>query len=275
VTADLRGRHDLGQIVGFGYRLYLRNFVPFFLIALLTVPLELLTGVLEHGADSDSPRSIAAQFLSLPNLAVGIIVSAAMIRMAHDVTAAAKAEAGAALDAALSRVVELIGTLALAIVLVLGAALSWPWLALWWLVRRGATIDGRRNWWLVALPGVLVIYLVVRWQFWQQTVMIEGRRNWAALDASAALVGVYWWRTLGILLVIGLIQLGPLVLATAARELPPLPGSLIAGLVLAAVLPFAAIAQTLLYYDLKARTHAADTPDGVAAAAEDVPGEST
>jgi hypothetical protein len=269
----LRGRHDLGEIVGYAYRLYIRNFAPLISLALLTVPTELLIGVVGEGAGTGGAAYSAAQLLTFVSLAVGLIAAAGMIVATHDITGGTRPEFSRSLDAALSRAVDVLSTFLLAVLLALGALLSWPWLGFWWLLRRDATIDGRRDWWLVVFPLTLLIYLAVRWQLWQQGVMIEGKRNWAALDASAAVVRGSWWRTLGILLVVAAIQFGPILLASAARELPPLPGSLLSGAVLALVLPFAVIAQTLLYYDLKARSHAPDRTDGVAAAGPDVQGE--
>ena len=60
MKADLRGQHDLGEIVGYAYRLYARNFVPFFLIAAITIPLQLLIGVIQQGSSSDGAQAAAA-----------------------------------------------------------------------------------------------------------------------------------------------------------------------------------------------------------------------
>jgi hypothetical protein len=58
---------------------------------------------------------------------------------------------------------------------------------------------------------------------------------------------------LGILLVVLLIQLGPLMLAALAARAAPLVDALASGAATALVLPFSVTAQTLLYYDLLAR----------------------
>ena len=50
-----------------------------------------------------------------------------------------------------------------------------------------------------------------------------------------------------------MIILGPSLLASYAAALPPLAASAIISGVSVLVLPFLVIAQTLLYYDLKAR----------------------
>ena len=66
---------------------------------------------------------------------------------------------------------------------------------------------------------------------------------------------------------IGLIAIGPLMLASSAALLPVLPSTIIISTVVALVIPFILSAQTLLYYDLKARKQvAADvSPDRIAA----------
>jgi sterol desaturase/sphingolipid hydroxylase (fatty acid hydroxylase superfamily) len=83
--------------------------------------------------------------------------------------------------------------------------------------------------------------------------MIEGKERWAALDASAEIVRARWWRTIGALLVIALIVLGPTALAATSAVAPRLVEAAVTSAAGALVLPFFIAAQTLLYYDLKAR----------------------
>ena len=56
-----------------------------------------------------------------------------------------------------------------------------------------------------------------------------------------------------IIVKVAMIELGPLLLASGATLLPPLAAAGIASIVFALVIPFPVTAQTLLYYDLKAR----------------------
>ncbi len=153
--------------------------------------------------------------------------------------------------------------------------LACPFLGLVWLFRRDAQVDGRREWWMWLIPGALAIYLVVRWLFVQQTVMIEGERNWRALDASAAIVRRHWWRAIGVMIVIAIIEAGPIMIASATALAPALVEAITTSAVSALVLPFATAAQTLLYYDLRARKEQADdNADRLAAAEPDVSRES-
>ena len=56
MKVELRGQHDLGQIVGLAYRMYARNFVPLFLIAAVTIPLQLLIGVIQQNSSGDGAQ---------------------------------------------------------------------------------------------------------------------------------------------------------------------------------------------------------------------------
>ncbi len=252
-TKPLRGTHDLGEIVGYSYRLYLRDFVPLFLLALLTAPLQLLSGVISQSSDSEGAQ-LAAQYLIFPQAFVSLIVAGALIHAIHTSTGGERPAFNASLDAAFERFGPILRTGLLLFGLALASILAGPFLGIYWLFNGRATIDGRRDWWLGWVPLALVFYLAVRWGLQAQAVMIDRRENWAALDESAGLVRGQWWRVLGITLVVSLIVVGPSALATAAEEvLSPLASSAIISAVSALVTPFVVIAQTLLYYDLKSR----------------------
>ena len=179
---------------------------------------------------------------------------------AHTCTGGERPSFSASLDTVFERLGAIISTFLLVVGLALASLLAGPFVGVYWLFNRAATIDGRRDWWLGWIPFVLLIYLAVRWAFASQAVMILGKQNWAALDDSADAVRGYWWRTFGIIIVVTLIILGPTMLASLATALPPLAASSIIGGVGALVLPFAIIAQTLLYYDLKTRNHVPAEP---------------
>jgi len=251
-TRPLRGTHDLGEIVGYSYRLYVRDFVPLFLLALLTAPLQLLSGVITQRSDSDAAET-GAQLLLYPQVFVSLVVAAAIVHAAHVITAGDRPSFNASLDAAFERLGAIFRTALLLFGLALASTLAGPFLGLYWLRNKEATVDGRRDWWLAWVPLMLFVYLAIRWGFNQQAVMIARKEKWPALDDSAEAVRGQWWRVLGIMLVVVLIVLGPSLLASTATLLPPLASSAIISGVSALLLPFAVIAQTLLYYDLKAR----------------------
>jgi hypothetical protein len=266
VKVDLRGQHQLGGIVGYAYRIYGRNFVAFFALALLILPVEMLGGVLlgpPKGYDASAPTTL----FQLAVATVAVIALSGIVFAVNEVATDNVPSFAKSLDAVFERATALFSTLLLAIVLVAGALYAFPLVALYWLFHREARLDGRRQWWIVLFPFALAIYLAVRWSMIQQVVMIEGKRNWSALDASADAVRSNWWRVVRTMLLIGLIASGPALLAGPAALLPDLGYATLSGLAFALGLPFQAAAQTLLYYDLKARKQvAADVSPGRIAA---------
>jgi hypothetical protein len=109
---------------------------------------------------------------------------------------------------------------------------------------------------LLVLPG---IYVAVRWYFVPQAVVIEGRRAAGALARSSQVVQGFWWRTLGLVVLVNIAVVVPgLVLSApftavadgADRQVWALIGAVAAETITA---PFVALFSTLLYYDLRAR----------------------
>jgi len=241
-VADLRKRRNWPDIVGDAWRTYAAHFGTLFSIALINAPVQMLSAVaLSRTSDADT-RLLATSAFLIPQILVAIIATAALIHAVNEIAEGRKPEFGSSMDAALSRFLTVLKTSFLAGILAM-------------------------------LSVIFVVYFVVRWAFSTQAVMIEGKRNWAALDASSSIVKGYWWRTLGIMLVIGMLSIGPSIIAGPAALLPPLPSATILGLVTALTTPLVITAQTLLYYDLKARS-APDVPtDGVPTAEPDVPRE--
>ena len=226
-TIDLRGQHDLGEIIGLAWRLYARNFGPMFLIALTTAPLQMLAAVLQDRIANEGAATAAGAAVQIAGTLVTIIAAGALIHATNDAATGTRPEFTRSIDAAFEHFGRLFTTSLLA------AALS--------LLS------------LVALP-----YFVIRWTFSAWAVMLEDKRNWSALDASSSIVKGAWWRTFGILLVIVLVVAGPSLMASAAQLLPPLTAATIASVVGALIIPFGVAAQTLLYYDLRARKAAAE-----------------
>jgi hypothetical protein len=113
---------------------------------------------------------------------------------------------------------------------------------------------------LTSIGLLLSVWLVVRWAFLAQVVVLEdaapfiGVRN-SPLRLSARLVQGNWWRVASMLLFVTLIALllGPLVgtllLFVTSASFNFI--NLVASLVYAVVLPYAAIASTYLYFDLR------------------------
>ena len=121
------------------------------------------------------------------------------------------------------------------------------------------------------IPAVAAGALMIYWSLSVQAVMVEGCKAVEALRRSFGLVRGSWWRVFGIVVVLLLVMIGltlvvgaPFALAsrlaaptdaTALSEAIQLLGGAVAVVV---VPPIAAIAMTLLYYDLRVRKEGYD-----------------
>jgi hypothetical protein len=241
-VANLRGRKSWPEIVRGGWQTYFANFRALFSIGLITAPVQMLSGVAASRISDPDTQQLATNSFTILQALVTVIATAALIHAVNEIAEGRKPEFGASIDAALSRFFAVLTTN------LLGGVLA-------------------------ILSLIFAPYFVVRWTFGAQAVMIEGKRNWAALDDSSSIVKGNWWRTLGIMLVIVIVFVGPSIIAGPATLLPPLPAATILGLVIALTMPFLVTAQTLLYYDLKARNTPDVATDGVPPAEPDVPRE--
>jgi hypothetical protein len=125
---------------------------------------------------------------------------------------------------------------------------------------------------LLVLPGLAVfcavIYLVVRWSLTVAAMMAEDIGPIRGLGRSWNLVTGSWWRTLGILLIVGILQaiisygmvilLGLIAAIFATGDfqaaLVQIGGTLLSAL----VSPITTIAVVLLYFDLRVRKEGLD-----------------
>jgi hypothetical protein len=97
---------------------------------------------------------------------------------------------------------------------------------------------------IIGIP--FAVYFGVRWNFVVQAALLEGVGPRAALSRSSAIVKGYWWRVLGITLVVAIIGL----IVTLGLWFIPFVGSVIGSIL---VVLFSVTAATLLYYDLRFR----------------------
>jgi hypothetical protein len=116
---------------------------------------------------------------------------------------------------------------------------------------------------IITLLGITIVGLpwavnrLVRWAFVEWAVIIEDKSGRDALPASADTVRGHWWRTLGVSAVVVAIGLGTapvlglLMLLFTDWPLPTVNG--VSSVLFLALVPWTAVALTLLYYDLKAR----------------------
>jgi len=249
----------LREILGFAVQAYRTDFVAFFLIALATVPLQMLSAVVIDRINSEETESLVAIPLQIATTLVFLLAVGALVFAANRVADGQPVEAGAALDEAFVRFGRILTTQLLYAVLTVASIVAFPYTGYryWQDIQRN---EPRGAWTVLGLVIGTFVYFSVRWTFSTQEVMLAERQNWAALDGSATLVVGQWWRTLGIVFVISLSVLPASIFTANPGELPVLVAATVGSLLLALVLPFVIIAQTLLYFDLKAREQTDDRP---------------
>jgi hypothetical protein len=252
VSVETRAGKTWREILRGAFDAYGANFRAFFLIALATVPVQVLGAVLTDRIESDETASLVMLPIQFANTLVFLVVTAAIIHGANLVASGSPVEAGVALDEALSRFGAIVFTQFLYAILVLASLVAFPYTAYryWQDIQRN---EPRGFWTIIGVILGAFLYFSVRWAFTTQNVMLEGRRNWAALDGSAEVVVGQWWRTLGITIVLSLALMPASFVAATSVYLPALAGATIASIALAVALPIVIIGQTFLYLDLKGR----------------------
>jgi hypothetical protein len=243
-VSELRTRQvrELGTLFRDSWAVYRSRFLLFVaLSAAVIVPVELVVdgigmGSLTGSYDADPETSDTltrgvVQFF-VEYLVVTPIVTAICIHALDRIEAGERPSPGAVLTAGFEAFTPLFGAVVLAAV---GVSLG-----------------------LIALivPG---IFLFVRWYFVPQAVVVDGARGTAALSRSGDLVEGFWWRTLGIVLLVNVVAAIPGVLiiepfAAIAEDTGDAYWTLVGSTLATSVTtPFVALLSTLLYYDLRAR----------------------
>jgi hypothetical protein len=243
----LARRRAWGEIVTSAWRMYGRRFWLFAAIGFVFVPLGFVITFVQYLlfrivafaplVDSAGESNVVVAGLAFDlGLLLSIlgltVVQAATAQSLRDIDEGRSTGALDAYRAALDRVWSLLGGLVLAALVVFALTLT-----------------------LVGIP--IAIWLVVRWSLFAQAVQLEGRSALSGLRRSGALVRGSWWRAATITLVVTGIGLlvGPLLgaillfVSDASFNLV----NLVAALVYTIALPFAAIATTYLYHDLRVR----------------------
>ena len=229
----LRQRRHLSQLIQAAATLYLQNVGPLFMIAAVVVPLGIASAVFETAIEDDVAVIVVVAALNLAQAAVSLLAGAAIVAALADIDAGRKADFSRAYDAAFERFWTLLGAILRVVGVVLLLAITIVGIP--WAVRQG-----------------------VRWLFIEQAVMLEGTNARDALRRSSDTVIGSWWRTFGIWIVIGVLAGVPGGIIAALFSLAPvLVSGTMNAAVSAALLPFAVVATTMLYFDLKARKEAA------------------
>ncbi|MGI8607867.1 MAG: hypothetical protein ACR2MY_01360 [Candidatus Dormibacteria bacterium] len=257
---------DVGDILDEAFRIYRANFGLLIVVALVATIPGMITGL---GSGSGGALGALQQYTALaqgstfvrpdttlqPLIFAGILLGIVMFPIitvaptfaACAVTLGLPATVGSILRDSLRNYWRAWGIgLIYLVVLVLGVALFF----------------------LLLIPLVLATWLLTRWAFRYQVLYLEQAGVSGSLNRSTSLVNGSWWRVFGILLlvilivfVLGLILQGMFglltLIAPAGLARQALGGVLTAG-VSAALLPFGAIATTLLYLDQRVRRESLD-----------------
>ena len=119
---------------------------------------------------------------------------------------------------------------------------------------------------LFFIPGVALVfvffYFLVRWILAVPVIMLEERGVFGGLDRSGELVRGHFWQVLGVVLLTLLVLIGAgiaisLVLSPLPNGLQGLVAQLVSSTLTA---PFAALAWTLMYYELRGAPEPALAP---------------
>jgi hypothetical protein len=232
--APLRQRRELSQIMETALNLYGRNFSVLFRIAAVVVPLGIALGIFQTSITNEAIALPLFVLISLGQVAVNLLASAALIAALADIDAGRAPDFGRAYDVAFERFWRLAGAVLRVSFHVLLFAVT-----------------------IVGIPWA--IQRLVRWVFVEQAVILDSTSAKAALSYSAGAVIGSWWRTLGIWLLISLLAGVSAGLVSALFSIAPVAVSSTATAVInALVLPFVIVATTLLYFDLNARKESHD-----------------
>jgi hypothetical protein len=182
-------------------------------------------GDLREGIMPNLSALPAALVLGLLSGLIGALTHMALVHAASEQTLGRAVDAAAAWSRAAERFVDLFLAYVLVYIAVLLMAIT-----------------------IIGIP--FAIYFGVRWGFIVQAVLIDGKSPREALSRSSDLVRGQWWRVLGISLVVGIIAGLAAAVIGGVLFFLPFVGAVVASALITPVVP---IAQTLLYYDLRAR----------------------
>jgi hypothetical protein len=241
----LERRRRWGAIIAASRRMYFGHLPVFVGVGLLFIPLGLLitgvqyllfrvggfNGLVNSAGSTNAVVDFLAFALGIVITMFGLaVVNAATTVAMVEIDAERKASARAAYREVLPKVGPLLGVALIAAVFI--ALVSFT-----------------------SIGVFLGIWLVVRWAFLAQAVVLDDTSGFSGLRRSAQLVRGNWWRAASLLVFVTLIALllGPLIgvllLFVTSASFNFI--NLISSVVFVFVLPFAAVASTYMYFDLR------------------------
>ena len=251
----LREARGGGQILRAARRVYWRHLSVFVGIGLIFVPIGLVfTGVqyvlfrltgLRHLVEVAGRGNLVSAVSALIVGAIGVLIASVLVTAAvaaalDELAAGRRPTALGSCRVAWARLKPLLSAVLVEVLVVLVLLIT-----------------------VVGIP--VAVYLLVRWAFAVQADVIEELPTRRALRRSAELVRGRWWRNLGITATVNVIAalsgpiVGVVVLLTAtSASLDAI--NVIGSVVYVFTIPLAAIAVTLLYFDLVERPARVSTP---------------
>jgi hypothetical protein len=242
---QLQARRSFGQPVRTARQLYGRHWLPMVGIGLAALPIvggaNLLAGLLGTGSSVDEAAGRGGFNLALGDLveffgrpaAMAVVAGAVVVfvRLLVEARPAGFVAAWRELRPRFWRVVGAQMLVVLSIFLLAVTVIGLPWAA----------------------------YKYVAWSFVKQEVLFGDRSIRAAMRGSSALVRGRWWHTLrvaGFLFLLNLVA-GPILsFALIFTSLPLLWINLLGATIFSLLIPYTALGETLLYFDLQARAEA-------------------
>ncbi|HEX5608459.1 MAG TPA: hypothetical protein VFX45_00030 [Solirubrobacterales bacterium] len=238
----LRAKRSFGQLVRTARQLYGRHWLPLAAIGLTAFPIvggaNLLAGLLSNNKGVDDAAGRGGFNLALGDLVEGFARPAAMavvasvvvlfVRLLVDAKEPGFRSAWAGMRHCFWRVV---GGQMLFVLATVGLAIT-----------------------IIGIP--VAAYKYVAWSFVKQEIVFEDRGIREAFHASSDLVRGRWWHTVrvaGFLLLVSLVVGPVLTFALIFTALPLIWINLIGSLIFALLIPYVALGETLLYFDLEAR----------------------
>ncbi len=239
---ELRAKRAFGQLIRAARQLYGRHWrvlVPIALAGLVIVAgTNLLAGLLAGGSSADDVAGRGGVNLALADLVESIarpialaVVAAIVVIFMRLLVESQPAGFPACWNGMRERFWRIVAALLLATLGILLMAIT-----------------------IVGLP--FAVWKLVGWSFVGQEVLFTDKSLREAFRGSSDLVRGRWWRAVRVVLflVAVLFVAGPvLTLGLIFTPLPFLLINLLGALIFALLLPYVAIGQTLLYFDLQAR----------------------
>jgi hypothetical protein len=234
-------RRELGELGRDAAIIYFKNLRAFVPIGMVFIPLGIVATIVQTQLrlEDQIPSQVAGSLIvfgfgGFYFIVTAIVLGGAIFAALREIDAGRRASFTGAYGVVLLRLWTL-----------LGANLR----SLFHIVVLGITI--------VLTPWA--IHRTVAWGFVGQAVILDDRRAKESLSASADAVSGHWWRTFAILTAITIVVVlpGPIIafalLLFASPPVTDMVYTVNTALYSFVLFPFAFIASTLLYSDLKAR----------------------